>query len=212
MQNNYKVNENKFEVKDNIIEIIVQNKKGKEFTAIINKDDFDRVKAQGIWFAEWSKDLNAYTVQNINSSIKNKKGKPVKQSLQGFILGVNAKAPIRHIDGDYLNNTKENLEIVDRHVKNTFEINDDIAYIILNDKYGREEARAIISKEDLEILINDEYNWAIYRNEVVANTENGRIYLDEFLLDPSESEIVHHINLNPLDNRRENLEIHLIEA
>lgn len=212
MKNNYKFSENKYEIKGNIVEITIENKKGKEFIALIDLDDIDKVKEQGIWFAEWSKDLNAYTAQNINSKLKNKKGKPLKQSLQGLVLGVSAKAPIKHINENYLDNRKENIELVDTHVKNNFEIVDDVtAYIILNDKYGREEAKAIVSKEDLDLLIKDEYNWALYRNEVIANTIEGRIYLDELLLDPQENEIVHHINLNPLDNRRDNIEIHLIE-
>lgn len=211
MKINHKFSENKFEVKENKVEVTMQNKKGKDFVAVIDKEDEQRVKEQGIWFVEWSKDLNAYTAQNINENLKNKKGKPLKQSLQGFILGVSAKAPIRHIDGDYLNNTKSNLEIVDTHVRNDFEIVENDAHILLKDKYGREEARAIVSKDDVEDLIKDEYNWALYRNEVVANTEEGRVYLDELLLEPKENEIVHHINLNPLDNRRENIEIHLIE-
>lgn len=212
MKINHKFSENKFQVKDNLVEITMQNKKGKDFVAVIDKEDLERVQEQGIWFVEWSKDLNAYSAQNVNEFVKNKKGKPLKQSLQGFILGVSAKAPIKHIDTNYLNNTKNNLEIVDVHVKNDFEIiGDSTAHIILKDKYGREEARAIVSESDIEDLIQDEYNWAIYRNEVVANTTEGRMYLDELLLDAKSNEIVHHINLNPLDNRRENIEIHLIE-
>lgn len=212
MKNNYKFSENKYEVKGNIVEITMENKKGKEFIALIDATDMDKVKEQGVWFVEWSKDLNAYTAQNVNSKLKNKKGKPLKQSLQGLILGVSAKAPIKHINDNYLDNRKENIELVDTHVKNDFEIIDDTtAHIILKDKYGREEARGIVSKEDLDLLIKDEYNWVVYRSEVVANTTEGRVYLDELLLDPTDDEIVHHINLNPLDNRRENIEIHLIE-
>ncbi|MGL4450215.1 MAG: hypothetical protein ACRCTZ_03355 [Sarcina sp.] len=212
LKNNYKFSENKYEVKDNIVEITMENKKGKEFIALIDLEDLERVQEQGIWFVEWSKELNAYTAQNINSKLKNKKGKPLKQSLQGLILNVSAKAPIKHINENYLDNRKANIEIVDTHVKNDIEIIDEaVAHIILKDKYGREEARAIISKEDIDLLIRDEYNWVVYKNEVVANTIDGRTYLDELLLEPKDEEIVHHINLNPLDNRRENIEIHLIE-
>lgn len=41
---------------------------------------------------------------------------------------------------------------------------------------------------------------------VVANTTEGRIRLDELIMEPDEEMKVHHINLNPLDNRRKNLE------
>ena len=212
MKINHKFSENEFEIKESIVEITMQNKKGKDFTAVIDIDDLDRVKAQGIWFVEWSKDFNDYTVQNINEAVRNKKGKPAKQSLHGFILEVSAKAPIKHMNSNLLDNRKENIKIVDTHIANTYEIIDEeTAHIILNDKFGREEARAIVSKEDIESLIKEEYNWAVYRTEVVANTTEGRVYLDELLLEPGENEIVHHINLNPLDNRRGNIEIHLIE-
>ena len=39
------------------------------------------------------------------------------------------------------------------------------------------------------------------------NTKDGRIRLDELLMKPEEGMKVHHINLNPLDNRRKNLEV-----
>ncbi|WP_297523042.1 hypothetical protein [uncultured Clostridium sp.] len=212
LKNNYKFSENKYEVKGNVVEVAMENKKGKEFVALIDAADLERVKEQGIWFVEWGKELNDYSAQNINETLKNKKGKPLKQSLQGFILGVSAKAPIKHINANYLDNRKENLEIVDTHVANEYEVIDEtIAHIILKDKYGREETRAIVSKDDIDALIKEEYNWAVYRGEVVANTTEGRVYLDELLLNPKENEIVHHINLNPLDNKRENIEIHLIE-
>ena len=60
-------------------------------------------------------------------------------------------------------------------------------------------------------VVKDGYNWVTYRkgNElmVVANTKNGRIRLDEFIMEPEEGTKIHHINLNPLDNRRKNLEV-----
>ena len=53
-------------------------------------------------------DYNNYIVQNISSTKKNKKSKPLKQSLQSVILNVNPKAPIRYINGDTLDNRKCN--------------------------------------------------------------------------------------------------------
>ena len=42
---------------------------------------------------------------------------------------------------------------------------------------------------------------------VVANTPEGRIRLDSVIMNADAGQKVHHINLNPLDNRRDNLEI-----
>lgn len=82
--------------------------------------------------------------------------------------------------------------------------------IILRDKFGNHKETALISIEDVNKVVQDKYNWVAYKNEsdliVVANTPEGRIRLDELIMNPDETMKVHHINLNPLDNRRANLE------
>jgi hypothetical protein len=126
-------------------------------------------------------------------------------------MNTNSKAPIKHINGDTLDNRKSNLEIVKRNTKNDYEvINEDEIAVILKDKYGKPEAKAIISKEDLNLVINGEYSWVYYKMKgepcVVANTPEGRIPLDRLIMNTEEGMKVHHINLNPLDNRKVNLE------
>ncbi|MGL4992226.1 MAG: hypothetical protein ACRCYE_03415 [Sarcina sp.] len=202
---------NEFISVGNIVDIKLQNKKGKEFIAKIDADDLDKVKSFGVWFAQWNKDVNGYMAQSISENEKDAKGNPKKQTLQGLILDVSAKAPIKHINGDFLDNRKSNIEIIDISQKNDFEEKEDGIYIILKNKFGVEEARAIISKDDKEFILKEGYNWVVYRNIVVANTVEGRVQLDKYLLNPAIDEIVHHINLNPLDNRRNNLELQVIE-
>ncbi len=209
---NYKNIENIYQIKDNVALITMQKKNGSEVIAKIDADDLERIKAMGTWFVEWHKDFNNYIAQNISSTKTNKKSKPLKQTLQSVILNINPKAPIRHINGDTLDNRKCNLEIVERNTINDHEeIDENTIGIILKDKYGKAQAKALISKEDLHNVITIEYNWVLYKKYddifVVANTPNGRIYLDELLMTPSDNENVHHINLNPLDNRRANLEL-----
>ena len=83
--------------------------------------------------------------------------------------------------------------------------------IILRDKFGNPKETALISMEDVNNVVKDGYNWVTYRKGteimVVANTTDGRIRLDELIMNPDETSKIHHINLNPLDNRRKNLEI-----
>jgi hypothetical protein len=208
----YKNTENKYELKDNVALISLVKKNGSEVTAQIDIEDVDKVKNMGIWFAEWNKDFNSYIVQNISSTKTNKKSKPLKQNLQSVILDTNPKAPIRHINGDTLDNRKCNLEIVERNTKNDYEIiGEDTIAIILRDKNGKAFSRALISKEDLNKVITDEYSWVEYKSQgdisVIANTPNGRIRLDRIIMNPGDGETIRHINLNPLDNRRSNLEI-----
>ncbi|MDD7794469.1 hypothetical protein [Clostridium sp. 'White wine YQ'] len=201
---------NKYEIKGDIALITVLKKNGTELITKIDAKDIEKVINIGTWFAEWHKDFNSYLVQNISSTKLNKKSKPLKQSLQSVILDVNPKAPIRHINGDTLDNRRSNLEIVERNAKNDYEIIDeDTVAIILEDKNGRVSSKALISKKDLKNVITDEYSWVEYKTHgdiiVIANTPNGRIHLDRLLMNPGDGETVYHINLNPLDNRRNNL-------
>lgn len=71
----------------------------------------------GVWFAEWHKDFNSYLVQNITTTKENKKVKSTKRNIQSVILDTQSSAPIRHINGDTLDNRKSNLEIVNRREK-----------------------------------------------------------------------------------------------
>lgn len=211
INNNYKNIENNFKTEEGVTFITILKKNGDELIAKIDSSDLDSVKSIGTWFAEWNKDFNNYLVLNISNTKKNKKNKPLKQSLQSIILNVSSTTPIRHINGDTLDNRRCNLEIVQRNTKNEYEkIDADTFAISLKDKYGKEQAKALISSSDLHTVVNDDYSWVYYRNNndicVIANTPDGRIHLDRIIMNPSDSETIHHINLNPLDNRRSNLE------
>lgn len=208
---NYKTTENKYDVKNDLVIFTVLKKDGSELKVKINIPDLEKVQSAGIWFAEWNKDFNDYIIQNISVTKKNKQGKPLKQSLQSLILDVNPKAPINFVNGDVLDNRRSNLELVERNTKNSYEIvdNDTIA-VILTDKYGNAKDKALISTKDLNKVINDTYSWVLHKVNgnlmVIANTPDGRIHLDRVIMNPDLDEKIHHINLDPLDNTRKNLE------
>ena len=210
---NYKTFKNQFTIKGEIAYVTALKKDGEELIFQIDVDDVEKVKSMGTWFAEWHKDFNAYTIQNIS---KSKGTKPLKQSLQTVILNASPKAPVKHINGDMLDNRKDNLEILQRKKKNQYEkVDDNTIAIILTNKYGIPHSKALISNEDLKNVITDEFSWVEYKKNgtimVIANTPEGRIHLDKLIMNPTESEVVHHINLNPLDCRRSNLEKKVIE-
>ncbi|MBE6071898.1 MAG: hypothetical protein E7208_08055 [Clostridium butyricum] len=190
----------------------ILKKNGGELTTKIDTTDLNKVKSAGVWFAEWNKDSNSYTVQNISSTAVNKKSKPLKQSLQNFVMDANVSSPIIHINKDTLDNRKSNLTLFNRNEKNeTEKVDDNTIAILLKDKYGNVHSKALISAEDLNDVVTNEYVWVNHKLNgeqcVVANTPNGRVRLDTVIMGASENEKVHHINLNPLDNRKENLEI-----
>ena len=62
--------------------------------------------------------------------------------------------------------------------------------IILRDKFSNPKETALISIEDVNKVIKDEYNWVFYKKGselmVVANTTDGRIRLDELIMEPDE--------------------------
>ena len=213
---NYKTTENKYGINGKVTNITILNKKGKEFIVKIDTKDMEKVKSKGIWFAEWNKDFNKYSVQNLIITKKHKKVKSTKQSLQCVILDEKASTPIKYVNGDMLDNRVENLRIVDLKARNEYEILDENTVSIkLLDKNGKDKERALISTKDLELLINDKYTWMYEKGykqpRIIANTLEGKIVMSNVIMNPNEEERVHHINLNPLDNRRQNLENKLKE-
>lgn len=121
------------------------------------------------------------------------------------------KTPIKHLNGDTLDNRKSNLEIYNKNSYNDYKEFDETAEIVLRDSNGVEKGRAIIDKKDLYRVLNNGYPWVYHKVDekpyAVANTPKGRIYLDKFIAGDNQDITVHHINFNTLDNRKSNLEI-----
>lgn len=168
------------------------------------------VLEKGTWFAQWHKDFNNYLVQNISYYNVDGKKHIEKQTLHSFIMNVSTKAPIKHCNGDTLDNRKCNLELYNKNMINDYEeLNSETIAIILRDKYGREITRTLIDKEDFDRVINTGYTWVYYKLKdqpyAVANSPEGRIYLNRFIMNTPENMVTHPINLNTLDNRKCNL-------
>jgi hypothetical protein len=194
---------NEFEVNKNVAYIKLKKKNGSTVDTKIDAEDLQTVLDNGVWFAEWNKDFNSYLVQHLKAG--------AKQSLHAFILGVDSKTPIRHVNGDTLDNRKANLEIYNRNSYNDYkDLDAETSAVILRDSNGREAGKTIIDKADLYRVINNGYPWVLYKKDekpyAVANTPSGRLYLEKFIMD-SEDVNVRHANLNTLDNRKSNLEV-----
>lgn len=203
--NNLEVNE--FEVNKNVAYVKLKKKNGSTIDTKIDAEDLQRMLDGGSWFAEWHKDFNSYLAKHYINGSKNKE----KQILQAFILNVDSRTPIKHLNGDTLDNRKSNLEIYNRNSYNDYkELDSETIAVILRDSNGVENGKTIIDKEDLYRVMNNGYPWVYYKvNEkpyAVANTPSGRLYLDRFIMDATEEMTIHHINLNTLDNRKNNLE------
>lgn len=107
----------------------------------------------------------------------------------------------------YVKNREQRKNIRDEQV---YVVENDISYIILLSKKGKETGKAIIDTED--IVICKKFRW--YKNNkhgyVVANGENNKtIYLHRVIMEKDylDGMEVDHINNNKLDNRKNNLRI-----
>lgn len=205
IKNKYETNVNEYEIKENIAYIKLRKKDGTIIDTKIDAADLKMVLDKGTWFAEWNKSFNNYLVQNVNYPSKE------KQTLHSFILGAHTKAPIRHINGDTLDNRRCNIEIYDQNsgINDYEKLDSETIAIILRDKYGREKTRAIIDKADLDKVLNSGHTWVYYekhgQNYAISNSPEGRLYLHNFIMNTPQNMITEHINLNTLDNRKANL-------
>jgi len=211
IKNKYETKANEYEVNGKIAFVKLRKKDGTIIDTKIDSDDLNRVLEKGTWFAEWNKDFNNYLVKTLSSSSANGKTTKEKQTLQSFILDTNTKTPIRHINGDTLDNRKSNIKIYDQNaVINDYEVVDsESVYIILRDKYGRKSEKTLIDSDDLDRVINSLHSWVYYFHEgehyAVANTKNGRIYLHNFIMNTPEGTVTKYVTHNTLDNRKSNL-------
>ena len=211
IKSKYETKTNEYEINGKIAFVKLRKKDGTTIDTKIDSDDLDRVLEKGTWFAEWNKDFNSYLVKTLSSSSVNGKNTKEKQTLQSFILNTNTKTPIRHINGDTLDNRKSNIKIYDQNaVVNDYEVVDsESVYIILRDKYGRKCEKTLIDSDDLDRVINSLHSWVYYFHEgehyAVANTKNGRIYLHNFIMNTPEDMVTKYVTHNTLDNRKSNL-------
>lgn len=211
IKNKYELKANEYEIKGNVAYIKLMKKDGTTIDTQIDATDLKMVLDKGTWFAEWHKDFNNYLVQHIDHSSAAGKKLKEKQTLHSFILDTHTKTPIRHLNDDTLDNRRCNIKIYDQNTAiNGFEIVDpETVAVILRDKYGIRKERTLIDKEDLDKVINSGYSWVYYLNRgehyAVSNSENGRIYLQNFIMDPLENMVTKHVTHNTLDNRKSNL-------
>lgn len=201
----YETKGNEYEIKGDVAYIKLHKKDGAIIDTKIDTADLKTVLNKGTWFAEWNKTFNNYLVQNVSYPSKE------KQTLHSFILGVHPKSPIRHINGDTLDNRRCNIEIYNQNAGiNDYKKSDEKTIaVILRDKYGREKSRTLIDKEDLDKVLNSGHTWVYYekhgKNYAISNSPEGRIYLHNFIMNTPENMITEHINHNTLDNRKSNL-------
>ncbi|MBC7765014.1 MAG: hypothetical protein H7Y41_00895 [Hyphomonadaceae bacterium] len=202
---------NTYKIDGEIAYLNLLKKDGTTIQAKIDAKDVNTVLEKGTWFARWHKDYNNFLVQTISERYEGGKKYNEKITLQSFLLEVHTKAPVRHLNGDTLDNRRCNLEVYTQNIKNDFyELDAQTIAIILRDKYGKENGKALVDKEDFDKVMTLQSCWVSHKINMqpfaVANTPQGRIFLNRIIMQTPENAYIHAINLNTLDNRKANLE------
>nr|WP_304220047.1 HNH endonuclease [Fredinandcohnia onubensis] len=202
---------NEYVVKDEIAYLKLKRRDGTTLTTQIDAEDLQRVLDKGTWFAEWHTDFENYLVHNVSYYYVDGKKHRKKITLHSFIMGIDNKEPIRHADKDTLNNRKSNLKVYSKEMLNDYEeVDKDTVAIILRNKDGKEKARTLIDKEDLDRVKANGYTWFYYKGNgypyaVANNSEGQRIYLHRYIMNTPEGMVIDHRDHNTLDNRKSNL-------
>ena len=180
-------------------------KKGKPVVAIFDGIDIDKITAFKNWRSVWHTDFDCHIIESKDY----KDGLAIRTPVAAAILGCSPNAPIRHVNGDVLDNRRCNLEIYDVSAQpnEKKKVKAGIS-VILKDRYGRSVGEFLIDDADASLVVNSGHVWLKKRRAngqpYVVSTD-GRL-LAHFLLGVSDGNISYK-NKNPLDNRRENIKI-----
>ena len=192
------------EIDGNIGKLRAYTKKGKPVVAIFDAADIDKIRAFKNWRAVWNKDWDCQVIESKDFKDGHAKRTPVAAA----ILECSPNAPIRHINVNFLDNRRTNLEIHDvKAHPNEYEC-DKHAVITLKDRCGYTTGVCSVDKEDIDLVINSGHIWFRKRRSsgqpYVVN-QNG-LLLAHLLLEIEDGLIIYK-NRNPFDNRRENIKI-----
>lgn len=102
---------NDYEIRGNVVAIILKQKNGNTMETIIDLEDFDKVEALNLsWHAQWDNVLKKYYCKATRYlGYIDKKGKCETVYLHAVVLGFHKKMHIDHINHDTLDNRKSNL-------------------------------------------------------------------------------------------------------
>jgi len=191
------------DIETEVGKLTAYTKKEKPVVALFDAEDLDQVQAFSNWRAVWDSRLDRAVIESKDFN----GGRAIRMPVAAAILGCSPNAPIRHLNGDVLDNRRANLDIYDvKAGPNDFETLEDRAVITLRDRYGVVVGETLIDKEDVEAVIHGDYVWLKKKRAsgqpYVVN--QGGLLLAHFLLG-IEGGFVEYINKNPLDNRRSNI-------
>lgn len=205
-----KIMGNEHEIMGDKVVLKLKKRDGSFVDTQIDLVDLEKVLNKGTWSPEWNKDYSNYLAQNISYNVIDGKKIKEKTFLHLFVLDIDSKTPIIHLDGNPLNNCRSNLKVHNQDMKNEYEeVDDDTASVILRDNNGVKRAKTYIDKDDLDRVINSGFSWCYFKYNkspyAVANTAKGRVYLHNFIMNNDEDMVIDDKFHNTLDNRKKEL-------
>jgi len=192
------------EIEGNIGKLTAYTKKGKPVVAIFDATDIDKIRAFKNWRAVWNTEFDCPVIESKDF----KDGRATRTPVGAAILECSPNAPIRHINVDFLDNRRSNLEIYDVKAQpNEYAIGNRVG-MILKDRYGYAIGVCDFDKVDLDLVINSGHVWFKKQRPTgqpyIVNQDG--LLLAHLLLGVNEG-FVSYENKNPLDNRRKNIKI-----
>lgn len=193
------------EIDQSVGKLTAYTKKGKPVVSLFDATDLDKIKDYGNWRAIWSTEFDCQIIEAKTYG----GGHAKRTSVAAVILGSSPNAPIRHLNGDFLDNRQSNLEIYDVKAQpNAYQLVESDVIMALKDRYGRVVGECLIDETDLDFVINQKHVWLKKRRPsgqpYVVNVDG--LLLAHHLLQV-ETGFVQYENKNPLDNRRQNIKI-----
>ena len=203
-RNKIKHQQHHIELEGDVGKLTAYTKKDKPVTAIFDAADFDKINKFKNWRAVWCAHFDCQVIESKDFN----DGRATRTPIAAAILECSPNAPIRHINVDFLDNRRSNLEIYDVKAQpNDYEIGERVA-MILKDRCGYAVGVCSFDNEDLDLVIKSGHIWFKKRRvsgqPYVVNQDG--LLLAHLLLGVSEGFIIYE-NKNPLDNRRRNIKI-----
>lgn len=191
------------QIEGDVGKLIAYTKKEKPVVAIFDAVHIDKINAFKNWRAVWQNELDCQLVESKDF----KDGHAIKTPVAAAILECSPNAPIRHLNGDILDNRCANLEIFDvkAQANDYRKIEAGIA-VILKNRSGRVVGETLIDSEDFDLVVNSGHIWfkkQRFNGQPYVVNQDGRL-LAHLLLNINAGYVAYK-NKNPLDNRRANI-------
>ena len=211
---------NEYSIIGNEVIIYLPKRNGETIETIMDIEDFNKIKELD---CDLQADLDKYNKYKLSAILKGE-DKNQKISLAKLIMEVKEEGKkffVRHIDGNYLNNKRNNLYIDKGGFQNKYIICENLTTIFVKQRSGIIH-KILLDTKNLPIILKENLSWHVkwnvytesYYPRAVRRTFTSEgiiqemVYMYQLFIDyDTKTEEVDHINHDTLDTREENLRV-----